>query len=377
MVVRGLFLGWAFCFVSSCIQVQQIADAVVPPAPREVYARGFSEKNSDYTSWVNANQLALQDSLTIDLPYLEAGSFGSEDFPAYAYETIVQQGEELVVAVTSTSDSIPVFIDIFKVKSNDSIYKDALLSEKRFGKQTVAFPVEETGLYKISVQPELYETTDFQLEIYTKPTLGFPVANVSNNAIQSFWGAPRSGGKRTHQGVDIFAPRLTPVLAVSNGRIGYTGEKGLGGKQVWLREGVFKRSFYYAHLDSINVFTAEKATQGDTLGFVGNTGNARTTAPHLHFGIYTVGGAIDPLPFIRATKRLEIKIQTPFLQAFVKSENANLRVSPNLESEIITTLKRDDTLRILGRTVDWYHIKSKAIEEGFVYKSLLKEFDFE
>ena len=377
MSVRGLLLGFSLFIFGACKQVQQIADAVVQPTPREVYARRFSQDDRDYASWKNAYQLALQDSLAVDLPYLEAGGFGPTDSPVYAYETIVQQGEKLVIAVTSVSDSISTFIDVFKVEANDGIDKEAFLSEKKFGKQVVEFSVEETGLYKISIQPELYGATDFQIEIFTKPTLGFPVANVSDKAIQSFWGAPRSGGRRTHEGVDIFAPRLTPVLAVSNGRTGYTGEKGLGGKQVWLREGIFKNSFYYAHLDSIKVSTAQKVNLGDTLGFVGNTGNAKTTAPHLHFGVYTANGAIDPLPFIRASTRLKIDVQVPSYQGFVKGKKANLRLSPKLKSEIITTLKQNDTLTILGNTVDWYHVQSKAEEQGYVYKSLLMEFDAE
>ena len=303
MLVRGFLLGLLLCIIGSCKQVQKISDVLVQPSPREVYARNFSEESMDYTAWKNAYKLGLQDSLIIKLPYIEVGNFTYNDFQVYAYNYSAQEGEKLIVRVTSVSDSVPVFVDILKLKTGDAIDGKPLLSEKTYGERAVELIVEETAIYKISIQPELYKATDFQIEIYTRPTLGFPVAGVSDKAIQSFWGAPRSGGKRSHEGVDIFAPRSTPVLAVSNGRIGYTGEKGLGGKQVWLREGIFKKSIYYAHLDSIKVSTGKKVSLGDTLGFVGNTGNARTTAPHLHFGIYTSGGAIDPLPFIRRSKR--------------------------------------------------------------------------
>ena len=377
MLVRNLFFGLLCCLLGSCKQVRKISDAIVQPSPREVYARGFSDENRDYSSWKNAYQSALNDSLTIDLPYLEIGSFTPDNFSVYVYESRMQQGEKLVVDVGSVLDSTAVFIDVFKLKSNDSINKEAVFREKGFGNKAIEFPIEETARYKISIQPELYASDSFQIEIYTKPTLAFPVADVSDKAIQSFWGAPRSGGKRSHEGVDIFAPRLTPVLAVSNGRAGYTGEKGLGGKQVWLRGGIFKKSFYYAHLDSIKVATGDKVTVGDTLGFVGNTGNARTTAPHLHFGVYTAGGAINPLPFIRYSKRLEAAIAHPLNQGFIKNRNANLRISPNIKSQIITTLKQKDTLTILGRTTNWYHVQSKAEEKGFLYKSLLTEFKVE
>ena len=57
-------------------------------------------------------------------------------------------------------------------------------------------------------------------------------------------------------------------------------------------------SVYYAHLDEQLVSQGQRVKKGDTLGLVGNTGNAKHTPPHLHFGIYTYNGAIDPLPFI-------------------------------------------------------------------------------
>src|SRR5690606_22442431 len=107
---------------------------------------------------------------------------------------------------------------------------------------------------------ELYASNTFQIEIYTQSSLAFPVAGVSDKAIQSFWGNPRSGGTRVHEGIDIFAPRSTPVVAVTDGYISFTGERGLGGKQVWLRDGIFEVSYYYAHLDSIKVSTSNKVS---------------------------------------------------------------------------------------------------------------------
>jgi hypothetical protein len=58
-------------------------------------------------------------------------------------------------------------------------------------------------------------------------------------------------------------------------------------------------SLYYAHLDRQTVAAGQRVRAGDTVGFVGNTGNARTTAPHLHFGVYRAGeGAVDPFPYV-------------------------------------------------------------------------------
>src|SRR5690606_18939666 len=132
---------------------------------------------------------------------------------------------------------------------------------KLIGKSPISRPVKESGTYKILLQPELYASNTFQIDIYTEPSLAFPVAGFSDKAIQSFWGNTRSGGARLHEGIDIFAPRLTPVVDVSNGYISYTGERGLGGKQVWLRDGIFGASYYYyAHLDSIKINTTKKVS---------------------------------------------------------------------------------------------------------------------
>nr|WP_262902899.1 M23 family metallopeptidase [Salegentibacter lacus] len=83
------------------------------------------------------------------------------------------------------------------------------------------------------------------------PAYLFPVSEGINANVQSYWGANRDGGARSHEGIDIFAKRGTPVVAATNGSIGYKGEKGLGGKQVWLRDRKRNQSLYYAHLDSI------------------------------------------------------------------------------------------------------------------------------
>jgi murein DD-endopeptidase MepM/ murein hydrolase activator NlpD len=73
----------------------------------------------------------------------------------------------------------------------------------------------------------------------------------------------------------------------------------LGGNVVWVWDAERGQALYYAHLDRQDVSAGSRVHAGDVLGRVGNTGNARTTPPHLHFGIYRpIEGAIDPLPFI-------------------------------------------------------------------------------
>jgi murein DD-endopeptidase MepM/ murein hydrolase activator NlpD len=81
------------------------------------------------------------------------------------------------------------------------------------------------------------------------------------------------------------------------------GTNGLDGTVVWLYDPLAGRTFYYAHLDRWAIDGLTRVRAGDVLGYVGSTGNARGTSPHLHFGMYE-RGAIDPLPFIRPDDEL-------------------------------------------------------------------------
>lgn len=131
-------------------------------------------------------------------------------------------------------------------------------------------------------------------------SLPVPVQGVAASRIADTWGAPR-GRDRRHEGVDIFAARGTPVTSTTRGIVSAVRDRGLGGRQVWVR-GPGNESHYYAHLDAWapGLAAGDTVEAGTLLGTVGNTGNARTTPPHLHYGIYRGHGAVDPLPRLRA-----------------------------------------------------------------------------
>jgi murein DD-endopeptidase MepM/ murein hydrolase activator NlpD len=132
-----------------------------------------------------------------------------------------------------------------------------------------------------------------------------PVAGVRPSSLTSSFGDPRSGHRR-HQGIDIFAHRGTPVVAAAPGQVVRVGQDRLGGNVVWVA-GAGARLYYYAHLSRFSVQPGEVVAAGDELGRVGNTGNARTTPPHLHFGIYPLSHgfrAVDPAPLLRRQARV-------------------------------------------------------------------------
>lgn len=116
------------------------------------------------------------------------------------------------------------------------------------------------------------------------------------------WGAPRSGG-RAHQGVDMMAPRGTPVAAIYDGTVTQTGSaSSLGGITIWMRSNQGD-TFYYAHLDSIasGVSSGTGVAAGQIIGAVGSTGNASASYPHLHFEHHPGGGAaVNPYPLVKS-----------------------------------------------------------------------------
>lgn len=101
------------------------------------------------------------------------------------------------------------------------------------------------------------------------------------------------------------------MIAAADGTAHRVGDNRLGGKVIFLRPRGRNLSLYYAHLDSQLVSSGDRVSAGDTIGTVGNTGNARTTTPHLHFGIYAMGGAINPYTFVNPDVKQPGRISLP------------------------------------------------------------------
>lgn len=139
----------------------------------------------------------------------------------------------------------------------------------------------------------------------TPTALPVPVDGVAARRIADTWGGPRSGG-RSHQGVDIFAKRGTPVRSATRGVVGSVDDYGLGGKHVWVI-GPGGERHYYAHLEAFapGIAHFDVVAAGTVLGYVGDSGNARGTPPHLHYGIYAMSGAYNPWPLLQAGARTD------------------------------------------------------------------------
>ena len=131
----------------------------------------------------------------------------------------------------------------------------------------------------------------------------FPVFGTGVTVADDF-GAPRAVTVE-HQGNDVFGPFGAPVLAVADGTVRKVGTLPISGNRLWLRTDDGD-AFFYAHLSAFApaAVSGERVRKGELLGFVGNTGQAETTPPHVHFEIHPGNGrAIDPYPVLEAWRR--------------------------------------------------------------------------
>ncbi|PTW45393.1 peptidase M23-like protein [Sphingomonas faeni] len=146
----------------------------------------------------------------------------------------------------------------------------------------------------------------------TPGALAVPVAGVPRKAIANSWNDARGGGLRGHHGTDIMAPGGTPVVAAAPGRVEKLFQSGLGGITLYVRSPDRRWTYYYAHLAGyaagIREGMAVKA--GDTLGYVGDTGDAGAGNYHLHFGLTKMqpgerwyqGENVNPYPLLAGSR---------------------------------------------------------------------------
>lgn len=134
-----------------------------------------------------------------------------------------------------------------------------------------------------------------QQELPTENSLPSPLPEKN---LTDTWGAARSQG-RSHEGIDIFAERGTPIQSTTQGIVSKVGENNLGGRVVVV-VGPGGAGHYYAHLeDYADIAPNDWVNQGDIIGYVGDSGNAKGTPPHVHYGIYINGSAVNPYPLLQ------------------------------------------------------------------------------
>ena len=134
------------------------------------------------------------------------------------------------------------------------------------------------------------------------PTENSLPSPLPNQHLVDTWGGARSQGRK-HEGIDIFAPRGTPIQATTQGIVSKVGEDALGGRVVMI-VGPGGAAYYYAHLEGYaDIAPNDWVNSGDIIGYVGDSGNAKGTPTHVHYGIYISGSAVNPYPLLQKPDR--------------------------------------------------------------------------
>ncbi|GAB2778732.1 hypothetical protein GCM10027275_22730 [Rhabdobacter roseus] len=333
-----------------------------PTTPREIYERDLRRAKLDKTpagqAWLRAGERVLADSLTIPIPFRERSYFG-DSVMAQSYVFTLPAGRRLSVSADpeSTDTSLQVFADLFRVNALGKTERVSYLAK---GETSITYGGEKEEKLLLRLQTALFNQAVVTIQLTTTPLLEFPVAGRSAGDIISFWGAARDGGGRRHEGVDIRASRGTPVVAAANGFITNVGTNRLGGNVISLSPSGLNISLYYAHLDSQLVSVGQRVKTGDTLGTVGNTGNAITTAPHLHFGIYAGwSGATDPLVYInnREEKLPQLPSGTQWLGDTIRLNRKDVLYHFTSRKGEIRPLEKYAVARVIGQVAKGYRIQ--------------------
>ncbi|UPL50777.1 M23 family metallopeptidase [Hymenobacter sublimis] len=360
-------------FLTACSQSQTLQGIFQKSTPHEAYARKLKQAGLAETAlgrdWLRAADQALRDSLVVKLPFQESGFFPADRAVATGLRYPVRTGETIHISLTLApgTQAPKVFVDAYELSPDRRTPR--YLASADTTDLSFRYVAEADRQHILRVQPELLRGGRYTLRIRREPSLSFPVKGKNDVAVGSFWGVPRDGGARRHEGIDIFAKRGTPAVASAHGYITRVNETTLGGRVVWLADTDHGQHLYYAHLDKQLVQPGQQVKPGDTLGLVGNTGNARTTSPHLHFGVYR-NGAVDPFPFVRRADALAPapKVLPARLGQWVRARETRLtlRRTPATTGVTAATASRPTPLLVLGATAEWLRVQLPAGGTGFV-----------
>lgn len=370
--------------VTGCEEIEQVQDRFRDLTPYEAYQESLVQAGLAETAlardWLAAGRAALDGAAPVALPFEEEGFITPEEPGAMAYRISIPRGQKLTADVTLDSDEdTKVFVELFRMPASED---DPLRPIHSFDSIPGAFQHEpwRGGDFVLRLQPELLRGGQYRVELRLEPQLAFPVEGHGMRAVQSVFGDPREAGRRSHHGVDIFARRGTPVLATSAGTVNRVDVTRLGGRVVWLRDPIRNANIYYAHLDSQYVRDGDRVEVGDTVGFVGNSGNARTTPPHLHLGLYRRGeGPVDPAPFLQPPRGTlaELTADLDRLGAWVRLRNdgIRLRAAPGLDAPVLRELGAHTPLRVLGGSGDYFRVRLPDGGQGYVAARLTESAD--
>lgn len=376
--MRALVLAMLWILASSCKR-EIVPEAYVPSGAHDAYRHALSQAGLDRTAlgrdWAKAAEFALRFPTGVAAPFQETFYVDSAEAFALGYRFSVKRGQrtEVKLEIDPPSDW-RIFLDLFRAAEEGDVGPEPVATGGE-GDFRLAFEPRRDGDYLLRVQSELLRGGSCTLIIRNVASLEFPVEGLGSQAIGSSFGAPREGGRRSHHGVDIFAPRGTEVRATSRARVRSVDEWKLGGRVIWLEDPARDLRLYFAHLDTQEVVEGTWVAPGDRIGTVGNSGNARTTPPHLHFGIYVRGeGPIDPYPFLYqpSSNPPPLRVDRERLGGWVRTRTTAVmlfaapREIPGAAEVALFELPPGTPLRVWGATGSILRVELPGGMTGFV-----------
>lgn len=315
----------------------------------------------------DASRRALRSGLSVPSSFREQVRFPDAAY-AVAYRMTLRRGDVLRVRIDDVEGGGPLVADVFQPMAG-GLFRPVHSHPRGTGE--LHFEAFSSGEYVVRLQPEPGSRGLYGITVEGPPPLPFPVAGADLGAVGSWFGDPRDAGARGHEGIDIFAPRGTAVVAVVSGRVVQARSTPVGGRIVWLEDVDSELTFYYAHLDEYLVREGAWVQAGDIIGTVGNTGNARGVRPHLHFGVYRPGRVpLDPAPLmVRLALDADAFNADPGLLgrwARVNGDRVRLRSAPGPGGAILAELTPATPFLVLGGIADWHRVQLQDGTSGFV-----------
>jgi len=376
LVVLLLIVVFVF---GACRTGEIVEEAYEPSASHAEYGRSLVAMELDDTAigraWLAQADAALEAPHTVAVPFRELAHFepARPEAVGFRFEAIRGQRIEILLEIDE-GDQGRMFADVFRVEEGgpDALPQVASYSDEL---NRLEFEPRRDAEYILRLQPELLRGGRYAVTIQSVPVMSFPVQDHGMNHIWSFFGDGRDGGTRVHEGVDVFAPRGTPVLSTVHGTVRNVGTRDRGGLVVSISDEERGLVLYYAHLEEQLTQRGARVAPGDVIGTVGNSGNAITTPPHLHFGIYEPGWrAVDPWNFL-----YEFETEPPLIAgnpdkiggaARVSVEGTRL-VKAAQESEPLH-LSYNTQVLVLGASAGFYRVVLQDGATGYIPVGVLE-----
>ena len=217
---RPVFLLWLSLVAAGC-KGGGLPRMLPGDTPHETYSQRLADAGLADTAlsrdWLAAAAEALKQPRAASLPLTNDVTHVPSKPQAYGYRLDLQRGRVLNVTLTvESAEPALVFIDLFKEATTPGAPQQHIASAERDA-TSLAVEIEQDGSYILRIQPELLRGGTLKIGQRTTAALTFPVSGRSSDAVRSFFLDPRDNNRRDHHGIDIFAPRNTPVLAAADG----------------------------------------------------------------------------------------------------------------------------------------------------------------